>query len=775
MIFKLTLLLLLGAALFDNAESHRDSVLNIGWLFDMEGRAEKKSTVCETANCKLIAKDFLESMNKSADPCEDFYEYVCGQWKNEDLIPPWESTWSVFHKYQLLVAERIKGILETKPEANDILPVRQAKKWYRSCMDIEALEKRGLKPIESVLIQVGGWPMIIDAEEWDENDHSWQQIEHYYFDVTGSYTFHKITPASPVSETSDDKWPLIFQFPFKRKLSRFSIDTQYEVYIEDHLEEYSEFIKGVAKEFTNFNSAHISKETMAKDIKDLMEFEVALYNLELDDEKKTVEEFLNEYDEALEEIGSDDLKKINFQDIINRVFDVINQEVNDKTRIKLATPKYYAELTKLLNETPKRTIINYIHWNFVRDMLEYTTEEMRSLKNQLEDTVYEAVEKKPRWLQCTDEMKMIRASSYAFVQKFYTKEIDKEVRDMTENSRKELENLIDKTSWMDEEAKKLSKEKLKKMKIFIGFPEWYKNRTYVINSYKGLLIGSNLFDNILSYRKYEMKKALYNAFDPTEESADPNEEIDPTIVNAFYTPDQNIIELPAANFQPPLFTPQIPRSVNYGMAGTGIGHEMGHGFDVDGINFGDNGTTTQISSQMLSLYYKRAECFLDQYNNYIGVSEPGYASWLRYLFNYQGNSFGARTQGENIADVTGIQAVLEAYLKTLEKEGPDTKLPGFEEYNDKQMFFISFAATWCEAATKEGAEEHLEFDVHSPGRLRVIGSVSNTEAFAKEFNCPKGSPMNPEDKCTIWETDSGQSLARHSRFRKRKRISKIKN
>lgn len=52
--------------------------------------------------------------------------------------------------------------------------------------------------------------MIIDAEEWDENDHSWQQIEHYYFDVTGSYTFHKITPASPVSETSDDEWPVKF-------------------------------------------------------------------------------------------------------------------------------------------------------------------------------------------------------------------------------------------------------------------------------------------------------------------------------------------------------------------------------------------------------------------------------------------------------------------------------------------------------------------------------------------------------------------------------------
>lgn len=95
---------------------------------------------------------------------------------------------------------------------------------------------------------------------------------------------------------------------------------------------------------------------------------------------------------------------------------------------------------------------------------------------------------------------------------------------------------------------------------------------------------------------------------------------------------------------------------------------------------------------MLSLYYKRAECFLDQYNDLAGETEPFYEGLLRYLFNYKGNSFGVRTRAENIADVTGIQSVFEAYLKTFEQEGPDNKLPGFENFTDNQMFFISFAA-----------------------------------------------------------------------------------
>lgn len=57
---------------------------------------------------------------------------------------------------------------------------------------IEGMENRGLRPLESILMQVGGWPMTLDREEWNEDDHSWQSIEHEYFHLTGSYVFYKI-------------------------------------------------------------------------------------------------------------------------------------------------------------------------------------------------------------------------------------------------------------------------------------------------------------------------------------------------------------------------------------------------------------------------------------------------------------------------------------------------------------------------------------------------------------------------------------------------------
>ena len=63
-----------------------------------------------------------------------------------------------------------------------------------------------------------------------------------------------------------------------------------------------------------------------------------------------------------------------------------------------------------------------------------------------------------------------------------------------------------------------------------------------------------------------------------------------------------------------------------------------------------------------------------------------------------------------------------------------------------------FLQTWCEIATPEyEKKERKSRDPHSPARLRVIGSVSNTKDFARVFNCPEDKAMNPKNKCSIWE------------------------
>ncbi|XP_063974174.1 neprilysin-1-like [Diachasmimorpha longicaudata] len=734
----------------DNSEED-DS--DITWLFADQPEKERKEgevKVCRTEACEILGKEFLSSMNKSADPCDDFYDYVCGAWTGKtDIIPPYEPAWGRPQLFQLTVHKRIKGILESEPQPTDILPVRQAKKMYRSCMDVEAREKRGLEPLESILIRTGGWPMVMEQEEWFEGDLSWQEIEKNYFYVNGKLTFYDIgsswwklmvyTSSDTAITIEPGSQPFRHLFPSKRWEAS-----------EKQKESYATLIENIAKEFIKHNNAAVTDEMLKKDVEALVAFDMELAELTDSDEdeptEEDVEHFLKEYNGNVTDFSDKD--KIAFENLFKMVFEMENIKITPSTKMAVRHPTYYSNLTALLKETPLRTVANYIHLNFVSGMLYHTTEKMQKIANNFRSKEIGTPQGKPRWMECVHNIKMDHASSYAFVTKYFTKYTEKAALEMLKNIREEMESQIEDSNWLDDEAKELSKDKLRSMRIFLGFPEWYRNRTAVMNSYKGLKVGYDYFENILSYQKYVIREKLREM---KGETKDESWGIEPVIVNAMYGPSQNIINLPAADFQPPLFTPNLPDYLNYALVGCVVGHEMGHGFDDSGIQMGKDGKDTKISDDMIELYYKRAECFLDQFNEYWGVTE---VTSEYETPRYADSSIGRRTRGENIADTTGLHSVFEAYRKLRKRTGrPDEKIPGFEEYTDDQMFFISFGSTWCGVQRPEFAKMMAEGDSHSPGRLRVIGAVSNTNDFAKAFQCPKGSAMNPEDKCNIWKAE----------------------
>eukprot|EP00833_Pecoramyces_ruminatium_P000497 jgi/Orpsp1_1/1174529/evm.model.c7180000050461.2 len=72
------------------------------------------------------------------------------------------------------------------------------------------------------------------------------------------------------------------------------------------------------------------------------------------------------------------------------------------------------------------------------------------------------------------------------------------------------------------------------------------------------------------------------------------------------------------------------------------------------------------------------------------------------------------------------------------------KLPGFENYTLEQLFYIAYGQNYCST----NSFFDIESD-HSPGIARINGVVTNSKHFAKTFNCPTNSPMNPEIKCII--------------------------
>lgn len=113
---------------------------------------------------------------------------------------------------------------------------------------------------------------------------------------------------------------------------------------------------------------------------------------------------------------------------------------------------------------------------------------------------------------------------------------------------------------------------------------------------------------------------------------------------------------------------------------------------------------------------------------------------------------GVRTQGENIADNGGVREAFRAYHMYLKDKGDlkEKKLPGLGQYSSDQLFFMSFARVWCTLATDEHLQDRILTDPHSPGPIRVLGTMSNSEDFSRAFNCPNGSTYNPKDKCVLW-------------------------
>lgn len=111
--------------------------------------------------------------------------------------------------------------------------------------------------------------------------------------------------------------------------------------------------------------------------------------------------------------------------------------------------------------------------------------------------------------------------------------------------------------------------------------------------------------------------------------------------------------------------------------------------------------------------------------------------------------FGMFLLSEMLADVGGINASLVA-LRDAVKE--DVRLPGdASKFTQTQLYFLSSANTWCHHTTDSAIKSAMFLPFGHPFNYhRVVIPVMNSPDFAKAFNCPAGSPMNPVDKCRLW-------------------------
>nr|XP_019548120.2 endothelin-converting enzyme 1-like [Aedes albopictus] len=710
-------------------------------VFAVNNYPSTKPEVCHTKECLRAAAAFKQNMNLQADPCDDFYSYVCGNWTDDHPRPAQHKYYNWYEERQTKIYRNIRMHLEANVSQSDPKPVAQAKVMYKACRSgadryseftevKHYMEEFGLPLIPTLLngtktsllkydfdwvssvakIQrklgldvIVGFNIVPDHQNKDRNR------------LTLNHQFESVDPRFPTYE-----WSKLYAKAHDRRPVAVRSSSQDTDESNDTME--------LAKSFANLIAAiHPSFDTSKRGKKMYFLAEVfEKFNRSLPKPLDSEDESEPEYYtvQQLQNATDHHIKHNESYPVWQRYLDTLFANQPNMTRSgdkKLQmTPEnveFLGQLIDVVSNQPPVFIELYV-WKQVASFL---------MEHEFSDATLEK--------ECAQVVHKLMglAVSYAIADNSFLERIKPRVEQMLTDIRNEFNQMVLDTDWMDADAKYSSVEKSNNMKSLVGFPVWLLNKKKLEEHYAGLEINSTSHVvNWVTAWEFMNTGLLKSWQQKNNEMWDMN----PTQVNAYYVLEQNVIYIPVAIIQYPFYYLGLD-ALNYGALGKTLGHEITHGFDNDGRQYDKFGNEKRWwSDRTLQEYDKRAQCLEEQYSSY-------YVPEAEAFIN------GTLTLGENIADNGGLREAFRAYRTYVKRNGPEPVLPGFEHFSHEQLLFISFGNQYCETINPGGAEDMLD-DEHSPSKYRVLGVLSNMPEFSEVFQCPSGSKMNPKKKCRVW-------------------------
>uniref|UniRef100_A0A0K0E662 Neprilysin n=1 Tax=Strongyloides stercoralis TaxID=6248 RepID=A0A0K0E662_STRER len=695
--------------------------------------------ICITPGCVQAANSLLFSINDSADPCENFFEYACGRWNNEHTIPDGMSQYGTFDYVREQVRSQLKNILENteKPESKSIEMVKSV---YSACMNITDLQKKKTKPFLKEIKELGNWPLLFPNGLDNNQPLDNIDLTKLLATIRNKYGVEVFFTVYVYADAKDTTKNVLSIDQSTLSLGRGSRDYYLnKTMFSNHMKAYRNYMTESMRILINDFKLNITDNDLYKGEKELMEFETEFARIIVPSDMRRNNSRMHN------ERKISDLPNLFDQVEWERYFSLIMpEEVQDfsknDTKIIVTEINYLKELSDFLKKSEKRIIVNYVMWRLAQVYTKVLDERFDDVKQELNKVMSGQETKPPRWKNCisTAMSYLPLAIGSVYVKEHFQPSDKNEALEMIENLQKSFIDLVKKNEWVAEDTKKIAIEKANAMIKSIGYPDFILDKTKLDKYYEGLDIydGDGFVDVYIKAVKWSNRRDFLKLKEPF----DKNEfDVSPAAVNAFYSPERNSITFPAGILQPPFFSGKFPKAVNYGGIGAVIGHEITHGFDDHGSQYDKNGNLFNWwDTQSFNGFQERKKCIIDQYNKF---KVPG--------TNLTVN--GKLTIGENIADNGGVKETYLAYKKSiagLENEQP--RLPGLQHMSNDKIFFLSYAHFWCGHKKDASAVQQILTDEHSPEIFRVIGVLSNMKEFSDTFNCPKGSQLNPIEKCSVW-------------------------
>ena len=644
-----------------------------------------------------------EAMDRSVDPCVDFYAYACGGWLRRNPIPPDQTSWSVHQKAANQNLRILWGLLEraaAKPDGERTPAERKAGDFFHACMDEKAVEVAGAKPIAADLAAIDALGSKAEMA---------RLVARLHLHLDGDVLFGFGSEPSQADADVEVAW-----------LSAGGLG----------LPDRNHYVKGDARsrKIRSAYQAHVEQALRLSGVpgtgaaagaRAVMRIETALARASLTvAEKRDPRRIWNPTPVAELRTGS---RAFRWDEYLAATGAPPSAWVN------VAEPAFLTALERQLAREPLSAWKAYLRWHLVHAWAPYLSSPFQEANFAFYGAKLRgAREIEPRWKRCVQwtDAELGEALGEMFVARVLSPEVKADAEAMVKRVQAAMAARIEKLEWMSPETRRAAREKLAAMRHMIGHPAAWRDYSTVE------VARDDFAGNVARATAFETRRHLAKIGGPVDRT---EWELTPPSVDAYYDASRNEMVFPAGVLLPPHWDPGLDLAPGYGNTGAMVGHELAHGFDDEGRHFDARGILRDWWTPADAREFeRRAGCLTGQYANYTVVDDVKIDARL--------------TLDEDIADLAGILLAWDAWQMATSGQALEPR----DGLTPEQRFFVGHAQWACANERPEELRLRAQTDPHSPPVWRVNGLMPNVPAFARAFACREGQPMVGKQVCHIW-------------------------